>query len=141
MEVSNLCIAKIKAFEGFRSHAYKCAAGVWTCGYGHTKGVKSGDSCSVAKANVWLAEDLAAIYGELGKLRFDWTQPKFDAVVDFCYNCGASAFLKSTLCKLILQGSPRVAIEKEFRKWVHGGGKVLPGLVARRAWETERFYQ
>ena len=30
----------VKTFEGFRADAYKCPAGVWTIGYGHTEDVK-----------------------------------------------------------------------------------------------------
>lgn len=40
----------IKAFEGYRSEAYLCPAGKWTIGYGHTSGVKEGDTCTKEQA-------------------------------------------------------------------------------------------
>jgi lysozyme len=48
----------IKFFEGLELEAYKCAAGVWTIGYGHTKGVQEGDKISAIKANEMLASEL-----------------------------------------------------------------------------------
>ena len=40
IQISDSCIVLVKTFEGFRADAYKCPAGVWTIGYGHTEDVK-----------------------------------------------------------------------------------------------------
>ena len=61
MKVSDILIDKLKQFEGYRAKAYRCPAGVWTCGYGHTKGVTARTVCDKAKAEEWLRADLAPI--------------------------------------------------------------------------------
>ena len=66
------------------------------------------------------------------------TQPQFDALVDFTFNAGVSAFENSTLLKLINEGN-MVAADKEFCHWVYSKGKVLPGLVKRRLSEANLF--
>lgn len=59
MKASNTLIEAIKRFEGFRGTAYKCPAGVWTIGYGHTVGVKRGDKMTEGEAERQLRRDLA----------------------------------------------------------------------------------
>ena len=58
MQISKKGIDLIKRFEGCRLKAYKCPAGVWTIGYGHTSGVKQGDTISQQQADSWLRYDL-----------------------------------------------------------------------------------
>ena len=58
MKTSYKGLTIIKDHEGLELEAYKCPAGVWTIGYGHTKGVKKGDKCSKADAESWLVEDI-----------------------------------------------------------------------------------
>jgi hypothetical protein len=50
--------ALAKKFEGYHTTAYKCPAGVWTIGYGHTAGVVEGMTCTASEAEHWLMEDL-----------------------------------------------------------------------------------
>ena len=57
MKASNTLIKKLKEFEGYRDVAYKCPAGVWTCGHGHTQGVTKGTTCTEEQAERWLRED------------------------------------------------------------------------------------
>ena len=52
MQISKEGLALIKFFEGCELEAYKCPAGVWTIGYGHTKDVKEGDKINKASARV-----------------------------------------------------------------------------------------
>jgi GH24 family phage-related lysozyme (muramidase) len=63
---------------------------------------------------------------------------QFDALVSFCYNCGEGNLAKSTLLKKVNAGDFEDAA-LEFQKWNKGGGKVLPGLVRRRASEALLF--
>ena len=58
MRVSDICFSKIQEFEGLRLTAYKCPAGVWTIGHGHTKGVKMGQTITKAQAETLLRGDL-----------------------------------------------------------------------------------
>lgn len=141
MKASNTLIEKIKEFEGLRKKAYKCAAGVLTCGYGHTKGVKATTVCTKSAAEEWLLQDLAPIEKHLSTMQGLDTQFKFDAIADFCFNLGTAAYDGSTLRKKIEGRASEAEIRAEFARWVHGGKKVLPGLVKRREWEADRFFK
>lgn len=140
MKVSNECLKKIKEFEGFRDKAYKCPAGVWTIGYGHTKGVKPGQVVTEKQAEVLLEGDLLPCEKFVEGLGLCPAQCRFDALVDFAFNLGTEALRKSTLLQKIRCGAPKNDIKKEFMRWVHAGGKVLPGLQKRRMWEAQRFF-
>ena len=71
MKASNTLIEAIKRFEGFRGTAYKCPAGVWTIGYGHTVGVKRGDKMTEGEAERQLRRDLAEYEAFVDKLGCD----------------------------------------------------------------------
>ena len=88
MKASDILIAKIKEFEGYMSRAYRDAVGVWTCGYGHTRGVTAKTSCTQAQADAWLRQDLAPIEKKLGGIKEIDSQGKLDACLDFCFNLG-----------------------------------------------------
>ena len=139
MKASNQLIEKIKEFEGYRDTAYKCAAGVWTCGYGTTKGITPATRCTEKEAEEWLKRDLSLIEERLSSIQQIDTQAKFDACADFCYNLGLGNFNKSTLLKKIRHGAPTEQVQSEFRRWNKAGGKVLEGLVKRREWEARRW--
>lgn len=141
MKASDILIAKIKEFEGYRSRAYRDAVGVWTCGYGHTRGVAAKTSCTQAQADAWLRQDLAPLEKQLSGIKEIDTQGKLDACLDFCFNLGTGNFLRSTLLKMIKAGMGEKLIKAEFMRWVYAGGRKLDGLVKRREWEAERFFQ
>lgn len=141
MKASDILIAKIKEFEGYRSRAYRDAVGVWTCGYGHTGRVNAKTSCPQAQADAWLRQDLAPLEKVLSDIKEIDTQGKFDACLDFCFNLGFGNFLRSTLLKMIKAGMGEKLIKAEFMRWVYAGGRKLDGLVKRREWEAERFFQ
>ena len=139
---SNLPFEKLKEFEGCRLEAYKCPAGVWTIGYGHTHGVKRGDVISQWWADELLHRDIAVAEGQVRKLRCCQTQGELDACVSFVFNLGLRKFKGSTLYRKIVGGAAtKEEIQKEFRRWVYAGGKVMPGLVKRREWEAQRFFE
>lgn len=140
MKASNILIEEIKKFEGFKGTAYKCPAGVWTCGHGHTKGVKAKTTCTRTAAEEWLRQDLAPIERFLNGMDGIDTQGRFDACADFCFNLGMGNFNGSTLKKKIQTGASEKEIRDEFMKWVYSGKKKLSGLVKRRKWEADRFF-
>lgn len=140
MKASDILIDKLKQFEGYRAKAYRCPAGVWTCGYGHTKGVTARTACDKAKALAWLRSDLAPIESFLSAIpEVTKTQGRFDACADFCFNLGTGAFRGSALFKLIQKKASVAAIQAEFLKWIYAGGKPLEGLKNRRRWEAQRW--
>jgi lysozyme len=139
MVTSDAGIELIKKYEGCRLRAYCCPAGIPTIGYGHTGSVSVGQTITQDEAEKLLRVDL--ISREKAVERFvdvPLTQGQFDALVSFVYNVGEGAFARSTLLKKLNAGDYAGAA-LEFRAWTQGGGKVLPGLIARRQAETELF--
>jgi len=141
MKASNILIEKLKKMENCRLTAYQDSAGVWTIGYGHTAGVKKGDRITQFQAEQFLKEDLAKFEAVANKCRRITTQGKFDAILDFIYNCGPAKFNGSTLKQYIESGRKDWEVQEQFLRWVNAGGKKLGGLVSRRIWEANRFLE
>lgn len=142
METSDRGIELVKRFEGYEEKAYRCPAGVLTIGYGHTGGVYEGQVCTREQAERWLREDLRSAENAVNALEpaRPLRQCEFDALVSFAFNVGISAFQNSTLLKLVKQGACEADIRAEFGKWIHSGGKQLPGLVRRRNAEADMYF-
>jgi lysozyme len=141
MNISNNCIQLLKHYEGCRLEAYKCSAGIWTIGYGNTfhadgRPVKQGDSITQQKAEELLPLILKKFAQAVFKRTAKMEQYEFDALVCFTYNVGIGAFDSSTLLKKIRKELPPAEIALEFHKWNKAKGKVLQGLVKRRAAEA-----
>lgn len=139
MRASATLIAAIKKFEACALTAYQDSVGVWTIGYGHTAGVKRGDKITLYQAEQFLKEDLAKFEAITNKVKGLSTQGRYDAVLDFIYNCGPANFNASTLKKYIESGKKTWEIQEQFLRWVNASGKKLGGLVTRRIWEANRF--
>lgn len=144
MKLSQEGFALLKKFEGCELSAYQDSVGVWTIGYGWTQPV---EGRSVAAGMVITQEVADSLLGSgivqyekevTGLLKVDVNQNQFDALVDFAYNLGPRALKGSTLLKKLNAGDYAGAAE-EFSKWNKAGGKVLKGLVARRAAERTLF--
>ncbi len=147
MQVPQAAIDLAKQFEGFhrvpkadplrRAHPYVCPAGYWTIGYGHLCDPKH-PPITEAEAKVYLAHDLmTALNATLRYCPVLATDPerRLAAIVDFTFNLGAGRLQTSTLRRRINQRDwPSAA--RELQRWVNGGGRVLPGLVARREAEA-----
>lgn len=132
----------IRAHEGLRLRAYRCPAGVWTIGWGHTRGVDPGDEISVAEANRLLAEDVAEVERQMRTLLApaQLSRNQSAALVSFIFNVGIGAFSRSTLCRRIRADPSDSRIRGEFMRWTRGGGRVLPGLVSRRMQEAALYF-
>ena len=135
MKISTTGLNLIKSFEGCRLTAYKCPAGVWTIGYGHTGNVKSGQKITQAKADAYLKSDLARFEKHVMSYdkKYNWTQNEFDALVSFAYNVGNITGLTN--------GGKRTKkqISERLTSYNKANGKVLAGLTRRRAAEKELF--
>ena len=138
LKTSESMIAIIKKFEGLRLKAYKCPAGVYTIGYGHTENVFADSEISELMANQILRKDLKKFEQAINDMNLPLLQCEFDALVSFIFNVGIGNFSKSTLKKLLLQKKFFYAA-KEFDKWVFANGKKLPGLQSRRTKERKIF--
>lgn len=141
MKASEKLINHIKQAEGYRAKAYRCPAGRYTCGYGHTRGVTRLTTCMEARAEAWLRDDLQPVENFVNAIHNINTQGRFDAIVDFAFNLGLGNLRSSTLLKLIQRGASDKEICRELKKWVYAGEKVLDGLVTRREWEAERWME
>lgn len=131
--------ALVRTSEDCKLQAYLDCKGVPTIGVGHTRGVKMGDRCSQQQADVWLTQDLEDAEAAVSSLvKVPLTQGQFDALTSFVFNLGEPKFAASTLLKLLNEGSYKAAAA-QFKLWCHAGGKVEPGLVKRRAAETDLF--
>lgn len=139
MRSSDILINRLKKFEQLRLTAYQDAKGVWTIGYGHTEGVRKGDRISEVRAEELLRADMQTAEKYVNTLSRVDTQGKFDALVDFAYNCGLGALKSSTLLQFIQSGRKTWEIQEQFLRWVNSGGKKLGGLVTRRIWEANRW--
>lgn len=132
--------AIIMQYEGCRLEAYDCPAGVCTIGYGHTGDVKPGDKITHHQAEVILEFDLQKFEAEVSRLAPKANGNQFSAMVSLAFNIGVAAFSKSTLLKEFNAGRLLNAAN-EFERWNKAGGKILPGLVKRRAAEKALFIQ
>ncbi|WP_282346480.1 lysozyme [Pseudomonas sp. PS01301] len=142
MKTSPKGIALIKSAEGLRLKAYPDpgTGGLpWTIGYGSTSGVTRNMVITETQAEQMLAEDLVRFERIVERLvQVPVNQGQFDALVSFTYNVGEGNFTKSTLLRKLNAGDTAGAAE-QFSRWVHASGKVLPGLVKRRAAERAMF--
>ncbi len=149
----NVDIATVlcQRFEGFRAKPYLCPADVPTIGYGSTY-YSNGQRVTLADPPIAEPHARALLVSELlntyapGVVRLcpilltlamqsnDWR--RINAIIDFAYNLGLGRLQTSTLRRKINEQDWSAACD-ELRKWNRGGGRVLPGLVARRQAEME----
>ena len=147
IEVPKTTIDLAKRFEGFERKVkrgteitaipYICPAGFWTIGYGHLC-TQDHPPITQDEAEAYLAQDLVkALYATLRYCPVLATEPenRLAAIVDFTFNLGAGRLQTSTLRRRVNQRD-WTAAGQELRRWVYGGGKVLPGLVTRREAEV-----
>jgi lysozyme len=139
MQYSQPGLHLTEQFEGCKLVAYQDSKGVWTIAFGHTRDVHPGMTCTMEQANVWLAQDILWAESEVNKLvKVPVTQPEFDALVDFTFNCGCGNFDHSTMLKLV-NADDMTDAANEFEKWDKCGGQVVAGLLRRRQAEAAEF--
>lgn len=130
----------IMTFEGFSPRPYLCPAGVWTIGYGHTRGVtKESPHIDELEAMELLRGDVASAEASVSRLvKVPLTDGQFAALVSFVFNLGAGRLQASTLLRRVNAGDHAAAAE-EFKKWTLAGGKRSKGLIRRRAAEIALY--
>lgn len=129
--------------ESLQLRAYKCPAGVWTCGWGETDGVKPGMVWTKAYADKRLLESLIEYKDRVLDLcKVAPTATQLGALVSLAYNIGLGALAKSSVLKAHNRGD-RQAAARAFGLWNKAkvGGKLqaLPGLTLRRAKEAALY--
>jgi lysozyme len=139
MNISQEGLGLIKKFEGCELEAYKCAAGVWTIGYGSTKGVKEKDTITQEQADGLLLHEMEEYEGYIkDAVTVDLKQNQFDALVSWVFNLGPANLKSSTMLK-VLNNKEYDDVPAQIKRWNKAGGKVLQGLIRRREAEALLF--
>lgn len=125
----------IKNFEQLQLKSYRCPAGIWTIGYGHTRGVTRNMTITRAQAEEYLRQDVSQVELELAVHHLSLTQNRYDAIVSLIFNIGTAAFAKSTILRKLKANPDDPTIPDEFRRWIYCRGQVLEGLKRRREQE------
>ncbi len=137
MKINAAGLKLVEDSEGFRGRAYRCPAGIWTIGHGHTSmagppPVKSGMTMTESQARAVLARDLETFsHGVKSALKRDLTDNQFSALVSFAYNVGLGAFRGSSVLRAVNAGQDEL-VPRRLAQWSRAGGRTLPGLVKRR---------
>lgn len=147
MQISENGLKLIAQFEGCELKAYRCPAGIWSIGYGHTgDDVEPDMTITEDEAFELLGRDTVKTEKSVSKMLVTQiangliNQNMFDALVSFAYNCGTGNLQKSTLLKKVKANPFDPSIENEFMRWTKAGGRELPGLVKRRKAEAELYF-
>lgn len=142
MNISDNGLSAIQKHEGCVLKAYRCPAGVWTIGYGHTSGVRQGMSITSQQASSYLRQDLKVVETCLAAaVKTPLTQNQYDALCSFVFNVGPGNFLRSTLLRKVKADPSDPSIRDEFMKWNKASGTVLEGLTRRRRCEAEMYFK
>lgn len=134
-------MAILKECEGLYLNAYKCPSGVWTIGYGCTKGIRPGMTITEAEAEEMLSKELAEFEQGVERMlsHIPLNDNQFSALVSLTYNCGLGAIEQGTTIRRHLEAKDYRRAAEGFLLWKKGGGRVLPGLVKRREMEKKLF--
>ena len=149
-KISKDGIELIKKFEGLHKvkddgmvHAYRCSAGRWTCGFGATKGVRSGVKWTKEYCEMRLIEDIEEHGAAVKKyVHVPLSQGQYDALTSFVFNLGEGNFRSSTLLKKLNQGHYD-DVPEQIMRWnkcrIDGKLTPLKGLTRRRSAEAAIF--
>jgi lysozyme len=139
MQISQEGLALIKKFEGCELEAYKCPAGVWTIGYGHTKDVKEGDKINKDEADYLLQEEMIEYESYINDMvDVDLNQSQYDSMCAWVYNLGPSNLGSSTMLRVLNEGKYD-EVPQQMKRWNKANGEVLDGLIRRREAEALLF--
>ena len=136
-----LAAAMIRRFEGLSLAPYLCPSGLPTIGFGHV--ILAGEShlragVTVEQAESLLLHDLAWALFAARNVGRVLTEGQAAALASLIYNIGAGAWAGSSIRGAVMAGDMATAAG-QFARWNRGGGRVLPGLVSRRAAERAIF--
>ena len=139
MQLSKTGIELLKHFEGCELKAYQDSVGVWTIGYGHTKGIYEGLEITQSEAEKMLVDELPEYEGYItDKVVPMLQQHEFDALVCWGYNLGPTNLSSSTMLKKLNAGEFK-EVPFQMKRWDKAGGQPLLGLTRRRNAEALLF--
>lgn len=132
----------IEAWEGCRLQAYKCPAGIWTIGVGHTKDVTEHDEITYEQARELLRQDVEEVKRGLAPfVNVHVTEGQFVALVSLAFNVGVSYVVHQCpkLMRAVNAGDDEEEAARQFLDVNKANGKVLPGLTRRRQAEAKLY--
>ncbi len=132
-------VALVATWEGLRTVAYRDVVGIPTVCFGETRGVKMGDRYTVDECKAMLGDGLAEFEQGMRKCLKAPDQIPAKSYVSFLslsYNIGTGAFCRSTVARRTNAGDIRGACNA-IPAWNKAGGRVVKGLVNRRAEEQK----
>jgi lysozyme len=152
MQLSEEGLALLKDLEGVEPEPYRDSAGLLTIACGHLMTrdeISSGKITCGDRVIRWKDGPLSdeemdlLLRDDIGWseacveacVRVQLSQNQYDSLVIFCYNVGPNAFRNSTLCRVLNEGLYE-EVPTQIQRWCHAGGRVVPGLVNRRARES-----
>jgi lysozyme len=151
MRMSAEGLERLMQWEGFKSHAYRDVADLWTIGVGHLMSdeEKETDTIYINAAPVDISKGLGSdlVFALLAQdiipredavtelVKVELNQNQFDALVSFVFNVGEHAFAKSTMLRLLNMGDYG-SVPGQLMRWNKAGGKVVKGLNTRRSGEV-----
>lgn len=146
IEISESGLNAIRQREELRLKAYKCQAGVWTIGWGHTKGVTAGMVITEEQAHAFLVADIQPIEQYLSRESYcGLKQNQYDALASLIFTIGTAKYSRSTLRRLLKAGAPAKDCAMQFLKWKYytdfttGEKKISQGLAIRRQSEYRQY--
>ncbi len=151
LQLSDKGVAFICEFEGFPNDGkpYRDPVGVWTIGYGSTKGVgPKSRRLTKAQARARLKREINAEYAPAVRkaareANHKLKQHEFDALVSAVYNLGPGVLAPGRSLGDAFRGRVlwRTRTAKALKLYDKAGGRALPGLTRRRAREARLFKQ
>ena len=146
MRINERGLKIIKLFEGFRSEPYLCSAMVPTIGFGSTWSF-DGSRVTLRHPPIEESDAEELLLREVGRceqavdrlIKVELNENEHSALQSFVYNLGSGRLQSSTLRSLLNRNAPREQVADEFPKWRRAAGKILQGLVRRRAAERALF--
>lgn len=137
MAINKQGLELVKQFEGLYLKAYKCPSGVLTIGYGHTKGVKDGQTITEKQAEKFLLQDLEQAEKQVEKYqkKYNFNDNQRSALISFAFNIG-------NIDGLTKKGTRSIEeISEKLTSYSYAKGKYLGGLYNRRVAERLLFKQ
>lgn len=137
--------ALIKSYETLKLVAYMPTPDdVPTIGWGHTRGVRMGDTCTVEQAQEWFEQDTARavslVNGLMHNTGQSLTQSQFDALVSLAFNVEASVGTGNSIERFMIEGDKYQVCQSMFL-WRKQKGEDLLGLARRRVQEMSLFLE
>lgn len=133
-------LTEIQRYELFVNHPYQDEGGVWTIGFGHTKGVNQSSRNITREQGIKLLyEDLDPVQDYINE-NFELNQNQFDALCSLLFNVGVNALIGTRLYNRLKEDPDDRHVAYEWIEFCLVDGRFSRGLIKRRCKEIEYYY-